>query len=298
MPFIFSTFWSGKISLREYVCINSFLDNSHKYHIYSYEKLDGLPEGAELKDASEVISKDEYLLYQERLPNRWDIFSDKFRYHFLYKKGGWWVDTDIICLKKEFDIKSDDTFMCYYDNKELNNAVLKFPKGDEIMKFCIKYIEDWEITNNFEYKRLSWGEFAPPLITKAVKSLNRLDEAYLYEFAYPIKMNNALDIFKKQKNKFISKNLRNSYFSHLWNEILQRERIPKNYIGEKGSFWYHKCLSAINTSPNLNFSDVKRNSSKEYMKYIWIILPRLLILRIKVFVRKYYLNLKKLFGFL
>ena len=80
MTSVFSTFWSGKITLREYVCINSFLANSHKYYIYSYEKLNGLPEGAELKNAEEIIPKEEYLLYKQKLPNRWDLFSDKFRY--------------------------------------------------------------------------------------------------------------------------------------------------------------------------------------------------------------------------
>ena len=88
---IFSTFWAGKISLREYVCINSFLDKSHDFCVYSYEELKGLPAGVKLKDAAEIVSKEEYLIYKENLPNRWDLFSDKFRYTLLYEKGGWWV---------------------------------------------------------------------------------------------------------------------------------------------------------------------------------------------------------------
>ena len=291
---IFSTFWSGKISLREYVCINSFLEKSHNFCVYSYEELKGLPKGVELRDAAEIVSKKEYLLYKEKLPNRWDLFSDKFRYNLLYKKGGWWVDTDIICLKKEINIKSEDTFMCYYDNKEINNACLKFPKGDAVMKYCVDYIKDWEIANNFEYEKLSWGLFAPPLITKAVKSLNRLNEVYFYEYAYPIEMKHSLDILKKNKKKFILEKLENSYFSHLWNEILSREGIPKNYLGRKGSFWYEYCLSAIKKSSNLNLSKVKRKSSEEFQKYIWVILPKLYILRTKKFIRIIFLNLRKL----
>ena len=293
MTSVFSTFWSGKISLREYVCINSFLAKSHKYYIYSYEKLNGLPEGAELKNAEEIISKEEYLLYKEKLPNIWATFSDKFRYNLLHKKGGWWVDTDIICLKKEIDIKSDDTFICYYDNKELNNAVLKFPKGDRIMEYCVNYIKDWEIVNNFEYKKFSWGEFGPPLVSKAVKSLNRLDEVYLYEYAYPIQMKDTLDIFKKNKHKVILKNLKDSYFSHLWNEILKRERIPKNYLGEKGSFWYQECLSAIKNSSHLKLRELEKQSANEFRKYIFINLPKLYILKLKIFMRKIYFDIKK-----
>ena len=290
---VFSTFWTGTISLREYVCINSFLEKCHKYYVYSYEKLEGLPKGVELKDASEIVPKEEYLIYKEKLPNRWDLFSDKFRYLLLYKKGGWWVDTDVICLKKEIDIKPEDTFMCFYDNKNINNACLKFPKGDEVMKYCVNYIKDWEIANNFEYKKLDWGMFAPPLITKAVKSLNRLDEVYLYQYAYPIEMKYSRDIFKKNKNKVILEKLKNSYFSHLWNEILSRERIPKNYLGRKGSFWYKECLSAIKKSPNLNLGTVKRKSSREFQQFIWVLLPKLYFLRTKKFIRKIFLNLLK-----
>ena len=291
---VFSTFWSGKISLREYVCINSFLDKSHKYNVYSYEKLEGLPKGVKLKDATEIVSKEEYLLYKEKLPNRWDLFSDKFRYILLYEKGGWWVDTDIICLKKEIDVKSEDTFMCFYDNKQnINNACLKFPKGDPVMHYCVKYIKDWEITNNFEYKKLDWGMFAPPLITEAVKNLNRLDEVYLYEYAYPIEMQYSRDIFKKNKYRFVSDKLKNSYFSHLWNEILSREGIPKNYLGRKGSFWYKECLSTIKKSSNLNLWIVKRKSSKEFQQFIFVILPKLYLLRTKNFIRKIFLNLLK-----
>ena len=106
-------------------------------------------------------------------------------------------------------------------------------------------------------------------------------------------MRNSLDIFKKSKNKFILDKLRNSYFSHLWNEILSREGIPKNYLGRKGSFWYEECLSAIKKSPNLNLSIVERKSSKELQQFIWVILPRLYFLRTRKFIRKIFLNLLK-----
>ena len=53
--------------------------------------------------------------------------------------------------REDIDIKPEDTFICYYDNKEINNACLKFPKGDAVMKYCVDYIRDWVIANNFEY---------------------------------------------------------------------------------------------------------------------------------------------------
>ena len=106
-------------------------------------------------------------------------------------------------------------------------------------------------------------------------------------------MKYSRDIFKKNKSEVILEKLKKSYFSHLWNEILSRERIPKNYLGRKGSFWYKECLSAIKKSPNLNLGTVKRKSSREFQQFIWVLLPKLYFLRTKKFIRKIFLNLLK-----
>ena len=61
----------------------------------------GFREGAELKNAEEILLKKNTCFINKNYPIDGIFFSeDKFRYNLLYKKGGWWVDTDIICLKK------------------------------------------------------------------------------------------------------------------------------------------------------------------------------------------------------
>ena len=52
--------------------------------------------------------------------------GDKFRYNLLYKKGGWWVDTDIICLKKEFDILKESIPNIYTQPDEDNILVWNY----------------------------------------------------------------------------------------------------------------------------------------------------------------------------
>ena len=34
--------------------------------------------------------------------------------------------------------------MCFQNEEFINNACLKFTKGDEIMKYCVDYIEKWK----------------------------------------------------------------------------------------------------------------------------------------------------------
>jgi glycosyltransferase involved in cell wall biosynthesis len=65
---------------------------------YSPEKLQFLaPHGVELRDASDVVSREIF----ERVLARSEIryFSDVFRYAVLYEYGGLWMDTDVVMLR-------------------------------------------------------------------------------------------------------------------------------------------------------------------------------------------------------
>ena len=178
MPLVFSTFWSGPLNLREYVCFNSFIKNNHQLEVYTYDSLSNLPKGVIIKDASEIIPIDEYKKYKSKFSKRWAIFADKFRYLLLLKKGGWWVDADVVCLSPFINIRDDQSFMCFQHDEFINNACLKFTKGDEVMKYCVDYIEKWEKDNNYNYEKLWWGQIGPFLITEAIKKLNRIDEVF------------------------------------------------------------------------------------------------------------------------
>ncbi|RYF04347.1 MAG: hypothetical protein EOO77_29790, partial [Oxalobacteraceae bacterium] len=54
-----NTFWDGpRLGYLEQISIASALEQGHAYTVYSYEpdRLDGVPEGAELRDAREVMT--------------------------------------------------------------------------------------------------------------------------------------------------------------------------------------------------------------------------------------------------
>ena len=56
--------------------------------------------------------------------------ADIFRYHLLYKYGGWWVDTDVYCLTGNLPVQP--YAWAEQEPGVLNNAILKFPKGDAL----------------------------------------------------------------------------------------------------------------------------------------------------------------------
>ena len=286
MSSVFSTFWSGPLNLREYVCFNSFIKNNHQFEVYTYDSLSNLPKGVIIRDASEIIPIDEYKKYKSKFSKRWAIFADKFRYLLLLKKGGWWVDADIVCLSPIINIKDDQSFMCFQHDEFINNACLKFTKGDEVMKYCVDYIEKWEKDNNYNYEKLWWGQIGPFLITEAIKKLNRIDEVFDSKFAYPCPYNETLDLINPSKSEKLRILSKDSYFCHLWNEILYREKIPKSFLGKKGSYWN----DIVNLYSGGDYSSrrlkVKIKSAKDYLIYILYSIPSLKFLRLKKAIKK------------
>ena len=96
LPIIQSLWIGGSLSKIEQLCINSFLKNNHEFHLYTYGEVQNIPEGTTVKDANEIINSSEIFTYNG---GSYAGFADWFRWELLYKKGGFWVDTDVICIK-------------------------------------------------------------------------------------------------------------------------------------------------------------------------------------------------------
>ncbi|MGH9824062.1 MAG: glycosyltransferase, partial [Blastocatellia bacterium] len=90
--------WVGShLSKMERLSIQSFIDNGHPYHLYTYGRVDNIPGGANVLDGNEIL--DESGIFQYEQHRSYSAFSNVFRYKLLLERGGWWVDTDMVCLK-------------------------------------------------------------------------------------------------------------------------------------------------------------------------------------------------------
>ena len=50
-----------------------------------------------------------------------------FRYRLLLLRGGWWVDTDVVCLSPQ--VPEETLFLEREDDATVGNAIVKFPQG-------------------------------------------------------------------------------------------------------------------------------------------------------------------------
>ena len=90
--------WIGaELSVMEQLSIASFLRNGHEYHLYTYAELANVPAGTVIRDANEILPAAAIFQYKDR-PS-YAGFSNFFRYKLLLERGGWWVDSDLVCLR-------------------------------------------------------------------------------------------------------------------------------------------------------------------------------------------------------
>src|SRR5262245_43937505 len=96
------TFWYGeRLSPYEQLCFTSFVAHGHTLMVYAYTKLE-VPPGVTVVDAATVIPESSVFVYSSgEGAGSPSAFSNLFRYELLYRYGGWWSDTDVICLSPE-----------------------------------------------------------------------------------------------------------------------------------------------------------------------------------------------------
>jgi mannosyltransferase OCH1-like enzyme len=90
-------------------------------------------------------------------------FSNFFRYKLLLERGGWWVDSDTVCLRP-FDFAEDYVFSSQKEpeGEVANVGALKAPAGSEAMAYA------WGVCQAKNKTELVWGEVGPKLIAHVV----------------------------------------------------------------------------------------------------------------------------------
>jgi hypothetical protein len=224
----FQAFWWGEsLSPYEVLCLKSFIAHGHKVHLYTFDSRLKVPRGVVICDASELMSRDRFFTHQSGQGKGSAAgFANLFRYRLLAEKGGWWIDTDVVCLSSQ--IPRVEQFFAYQENDLVNNAVLFFcPQHPAILR-C--YARSEKLGS-----AALWGDTGPRLLTSVLKELASIDHAYPAELCYPVHYSDALDMLRPSQAAAISERIKSSLFLHLWNEQLRRNGIRKECLPPRGS---------------------------------------------------------------
>ena len=219
--------WIGpRLSALERLSIASFLGNGHPVRLFTYGDVDGIPAGVEHHDGREVLPASSVFTYAEGF-GKGSVagFADMFRYKLLLDHGGYWSDSDTVCLKP-FDFESeyvvgrerlppDET--TGQARERLAIGVLKVPRNSRVMLEC------YAIVNEANKAEIKWGETGPKLVTQRFVRHGLMGHSLPPDVFYP------LDWWRTEE--LVTKPLDvpgESYAVHLWNEIWRHKGLDKD----------------------------------------------------------------------
>jgi hypothetical protein len=205
--------WIGdSLSIVEQICMKSFLFHGHPFILYVYgKKPNGLPKGVVIKEGNEILPESDIFYYSDG-SNSPSGFSNRFRYKLLYDKGGWWVDSDVLCLKSLSPLSGIQFGL--EDNPDVeylaNPAVMRFPRNHNIMRTCYELATE-------SGKNLYWGQTGPRLFTEIIHQSNLTDLAHPSKVFHPIPWWEAEVPFDPERALETRERIKESYTLHLWN---------------------------------------------------------------------------------
>ncbi|WP_341502684.1 glycosyltransferase [Gallaecimonas sp. GXIMD4217] len=230
-------FWHGPaLSRLERLCMASFVAQGHLLHLHVYEAPDGVPEGVQLKDATEILPRE--AIFRHPKTGSIAMFADWFRYKVLFEQGGIWADTDVLCLRP-LDYGSELVF-AWEDRNIINNAVMGLPKGHELAQWMMACCADpnrilpydkgkvrWRkrkrrYLQGNRIENIKWGEYGPVGFTQAARHLGHDHQALPFWHFYPVHYSNwqvMFDTSTAGNEGFLG----NARAVHLWNEMIRRD---------------------------------------------------------------------------
>lgn len=210
--------WIGsRLSTMERLSIKSFLAHGHRYHLYTYTDIEGVPPGATVMDADEIVPVNRIFRY----PNAGSYagFSDIFRYKLLLLRGNWWADMDTVCCRP-FDF-SDSVVIsseragagCWYANV----GVLKFPPSSPVMEAACR------ISGAKDPESLTHGEIGPALMEWLVARFSLESYVKAPEIFCPISCSRRALLTSPG-----GEIPREAFTVHLWNEMWAADALNRD----------------------------------------------------------------------
>jgi hypothetical protein len=228
---VFSFHTGRPLALWERCSLQSFADRGHKITLYTYGLLD-VPTGVTLADAAKIIAPQEKDAFLAIAPGKFSQFSDLFRFQLLRHHGGWWVDTDVVCLT---DTLPNDEVWIAGTKGRLQTAVMRFPPGHALMEAAareahnrIPYVArgDCHTIMGPDVLTALWktGRFEIPIVS------GRADDCYL------IKVGRIAEFGEPNLTEVLNVELSECLMVHWWSERFRAINMPRDVLPPSGSY--------------------------------------------------------------
>ena len=281
--------WVGThLSPIEINCIQSYINQGHDFHLYSYNDFDNLPEGTILQDANSIIPENQIFRYKSG-PGKGSLaaFADLFRYHLLSEQGGWWTDMDFLCMNPleqpsclflagEFQPRrarnNSHQRPWGHINRALKNIrstvstkqlsghptrILQALAYKQSPTCSLMFAEPNHPVMNeaaSESKRLKdsdlmWGTIGPSLVASLVKNHQNSHQILIGDAQEYMPISyDQIQIILQPSHSFKTESIKTI---HLYNEVWRQNNIDKNNPPGEGSLFQHLVSRALSAGRTL-----------------------------------------------
>lgn len=223
--------WIGsRLPPMQRLSIQSFLDHGHEFHLYAYDEIADVPEGTTICDGSSIFPRERVFQHKQGFgTGSYSTFSNLFRYRLILERGGWWVDTDVVCLRR-FDFDQPFVFATEREGDSILTATCAFkcPKGAEFLDYCL------QIGTAKNPDDLKWSEIGPYLFDEAVSRFALHDGRVAPHVFNPVNTWEFEDVLKPE---FDRSRLSHSHGLHLWNQIWRHEQRDPDQTAHPDSLY-------------------------------------------------------------
>jgi hypothetical protein len=228
MTEIYSFHTGRPLNLWERCSLQSFVDHGHRVSLYAYGVLEA-PKGVDVLSASEIVPdsvRDEFF---RRCPACVVQFSDFFRYELLAHRGGWWVDTDVLCLAR--DMPSDEVWIARR-RKRVFVGIMRFPVAHPLMQAAAREAK----RRLYELANAPRTAIGPDLMTALLDAGEYNIRVHDGQSCYRIESARAGDLGEPDLAEAIARELTGCPMVHWWGERFRGADFPPHVLPPKGSY--------------------------------------------------------------
>ena len=236
-----NTLWVGPaLGPLERACLGSFVERGHPVRLWTYDAVDGVPAGVELRAADDVVPV--AAMEPLRQARAWTVLANYFRYALQRAALGLWVDCDVLCLRP----LPDAPFVFgWQDERRLNNAVLRLPAdhpivGDLLAMFeTPRFVPPWarwrhraryalayRWRRGFGVANLRWGTTGPGALTYYTAQRGLTGLASPGDVLYPVGLRDADALLDPTPGAVRRLLTPRSLCIHLWHRVLSEHAAP------------------------------------------------------------------------
>ncbi len=224
-PAVFQTFWYGSaLSPYEMFCLRSFVDHGHHVDLYTYDHALEVPAGVTRRDAAEVLPQTDVFVYQHDGFGKGSpsAFSNVFRYQLLRDRGGWWIDTDVVCLTAAVPPVTE-AYFARQDADFVAPGTMYFAAGHPVPSQCLEQVLALG-------RNVRWGDGGPKTFTRVLTETSLIEHAEAPVSCYPVHFTEALGLLRPERAAELTARLGEATFLHVWNSTLTAGGVDKHLL--------------------------------------------------------------------